>query len=208
MTDRSVIKNTRRPEARPSEILTAALDLFVEKGFTATRMEDVASRAGLSKAAIYLYFKDKTALLQALVNAVAGANLAAAREAVSRHEGPAGPLLRQIVMLMAGRFVESRLPELIKVVISESRAHPELGRLYLDGVIRQGLPMFEEVVRRGMASGEFRPVDPGFAVKAMIGPMLLAAIWRTVFEPLGAESLDVEAFAGQHIDSFLRGLAP
>ena len=80
MTDRPVINSrTRRPEARPAEILAAALDLFAEKGFSATRMEDVAARAGLSKAAIYLYFKDKMALLKALVNEMAGANLAVAK---------------------------------------------------------------------------------------------------------------------------------
>ncbi len=91
MTDRPVTTRARRPDARPSEILAAALELFAEKGFSATRMEDVASRAGLSKAAIYLYFKDKMALLQALVNEMAGANLATARhiaEKATRDRSP------------------------------------------------------------------------------------------------------------------------
>ncbi|WP_373504880.1 TetR family transcriptional regulator [Aestuariivirga sp.] len=207
MTDRPVTTRTRRPEARPAEILSAALDLFAEKGFSATRMEDVASRAGLSKAAIYLYFKDKMALLKALVNEMAGANLAVAKGFAEAHEGPVGPLLQTILTFMARQLRDTRFPELMKVVISESRAHPDVGKLYLDSVVSQGLPIFEGVIRRGIAAGEFRDIDPALAVKAMIAPMLLAAIWKTVFEPLGAEALDIEAYVAQHVETFLRGIA-
>ncbi len=209
MSDHSVInQRSRRPEARPSEILSAALDLFAEKGFAATRMEDVASRAGLSKAAIYLYFNDKMALLQALVKAMAGDNLATAKELVENAEGPVAPLLRQILMFLADRLRETRLSELIKIVISESRAHPDVGRIYLESVISQGLPLFEALIRRGIAQGEFRDIDPRFAVKGLIGAMLLAAIWKSAFEPLGAGALDIEAYAAQHIDVYLKGMAP
>jgi hypothetical protein len=96
----------------------------------------------------------------------------------------------------------------MKVVISESRAHPEIGQLYLDNVIRHGLPLFEGLIARGVAAGEFRSLDPSFAAKSLISPMLLAAIWKTVFEPLGAESLDIEGLARQHVDVLLKGMAP
>src|SRR5437763_1426586 len=100
MTDHSVIsRRTRRPEARRAEILAAALDLFAEKGFAATRLEDVASRAGLSKAAIYLYFKDKTSLLMAVVEAAVGARLDMAQALVAGHAGPVAPLFTAILAL-------------------------------------------------------------------------------------------------------------
>jgi AcrR family transcriptional regulator len=143
MTDRSVTNpRQRRPEARPAEILSAALDLFAEKGFSATRMEDVASRAGLSKAAIYLYFNDKMALLQALVKDMASANLLVASQIAAQHQGPIAPLLRQIMLFLASQLRNTRFPELMKVIISESRAHPDIGRLYLENVIGEGLPLF------------------------------------------------------------------
>lgn len=209
MTDRSVInQKPRRPDARPAEILAAALELFAERGFSATRMEDVAKRAGLSKAGVYLYFEDKMALLKALVTEMAGANISVARGIVEKHEGPVAPLLATIFTFLARQLRDTRFPELIKVVISESRAHPDVGRLYLDSVIAQGLPLFEGLIRRGIASGEFRAVDAGHAVKTLIAPMLLAAIWKTVLEPLGAEALDVESYATQHMDICLKGLAP
>ncbi len=208
MTDRSVTNGkSRRPQARPTEILAAALELFAEKGFSATRMEDVAARAGLSKAGVYLYFKDKTALLKALVNEMAGANIGVARVIVENHQGPLSPLIATILAFLARQIRDTRFPELIKIVISESRAHPEVGQFYLDAVVRQGLPLFEELIRRGIASGEFRAVDPANTARAMIGPMLLAVIWKTVLEPIGAEALDIEAYAAQHAEIFLRGIA-
>ena len=207
MTNQSVITGKpRRPEARPTEILGAALELFAEKGFSATRMDDVAARAGLSKAGVYLYFKDKTALLKALVEEMAGANVAVARGIVEAHQGPVSPLIATILAFLASQLRHTRFAELVKIVISESRAHPDVGRLYLDSVIGQGLPLFEGLIRRGIASGEFRAVDPGFAARAMMGPMLLAIIWKTVFEPIGAEALDIEGFAAQHADIFLKGI--
>lgn len=206
MTDQSVIK--RRPSARPSEILAAALDLFTERGFNGTRMEDVAARAGLSKAAIYLYFNDKSALLEALVRDTVLTNLSAARTMAEGHQGPVSELLIAVMGFMAGRMTGSRLPDMIKLVISESRAHPDVGRFYLDNVINQGLPFFETIIRRGIDSGEFRAVDPHLAVRSMVAPMLFAAIWRSVFEPLGAERLDMEVFVKHQQGMLLRGLRP
>jgi AcrR family transcriptional regulator len=198
----------RRPDDRPREILDAALDLFSERGFSATRLEDVASRAGLSKASIYLYFNDKTSLLKAVVESVASPNLAQAGDLVAAHKGPVAPLLQQLLGFMAGRMRQTRLPDLIKLVISESRAHPELGRFYLEHVIGKALPMFQSLIERGIASGEFRAIDARLTVKCLIGPMLLGAIWKSVFEPLGAEPLDIEALARHQGELITRALQP
>jgi AcrR family transcriptional regulator len=209
MTDQlEITSRKRRPEARPAEILEAALDLFTERGFKATRLEDVASRAGLSKAAIYLYFKDKTSLLMALVQAMAGANIDLASGMIAQHQGPVAPLLRQLLGFMAGRIDQSRMPDLMKLVISESRAHPEIGRFYLDNVIGKGLPLFESVIERGVSTGEFRKVDTRLTVKCLVGPMVLAAIWKSAFEPIGAEPIDISALAAHDADLIIRALQP
>ena len=209
MTNQSEITvRKRRPAARPTEILEAALDLFTERGFNATRLEDVASRAGLSKAAIYLYFNDKTSLLTALVQATVGANISIAGDMIDKHQGPVAPLVRQLLGFMAGRMQETRMPDLIKLVISESRAHPEIGRFYLDNVIGKALPLFQSLIERGMASGEFHKVDPRLTVKCLVGPMLLGAIWKSAFEPIGAEPLDLAALAAHDADLIIRALQP
>ena len=209
MTDQSeTILRKRRPEARPAEILEAALDLFTERGFNATRLEDVASRAGLSKAAIYLYFNDKTSLLTSLVQATVGVNISLASDMIAKHQGPVTPLLRQLLGVMAGRMQETRMPDLIKLVISESRAHPQIGRFYLDNVIGKGLPLFQSLIERGIASGEFREVDPRLTAKCLVGPMLLGAIWKSAFEPIGADPIDISALAAHDADLIIRALQP
>lgn len=209
MTDQSVIKKRqRRPDARPAEILAAALQLFSEKGFSAARMEDVARRAGVSKGVIYLYFADKTALLKALVQQAIGGQINMAAQLIDQHQGAVAPLIGQIIAMFATRLRDTELANIIKLVISESRAHPDIGRFYLDNVIRVAMPHMERLIARGVATGEFRAVDPSLAVKCLMGPMLLGAIWRTVFEPLGAETLDPAALATLQADIFTRGLTP
>jgi AcrR family transcriptional regulator len=200
------IKQRRAPAERPGEILDAALALFVEKGFAATRLEDVALRAGLSKAAIYLYFEDKTALFQGVVRQAIASNLGTVEAMLGNHRGAVADLLPRILEFMAGRIEHTPLAAVAKLVISESRAFPEIGRFYLKEVIGRGLPLLEGLIRRGIAQGEFRPVDPAMTVRSLVGAMLLAGIWRTVFEPLGGEKLDVTALARHHADLMLRAL--
>jgi AcrR family transcriptional regulator len=201
-------KQRRAPTERPQEILDAALALFVEKGFAATRLDDVAARAGLSKAAIYLYFADKTALFQGVVRQAIASNIITVEAMLAAHRGPVAPLLPRILDFMASRIEETPMAAVAKLVIAESRAFPEIGRFYLKEVIGRGIPLMEGLIARGIAQGEFRKVDPGLTVRTMVGPMLLAVVWRTVFEPIGAEKLDVRALARHHADLMLHALRP
>src|SRR5258707_10036802 len=201
-------KQRRAPAQRPGEILDAALALFVEKGFAATRLDDVAERAGLSKAAIYLYFEDKTALFQGVVRQAVAVNLDTVSAMVKAHRGPVAELLPRILEFMAGRIDQSPIAAVAKLVISESRAFPEIGRFYLKEVIGRGLPLLEGLIVRGMEQGEFRLVDPAMTVRSIVGAMLLAGIWRTVFEPIGADKLDIKALARHHADLMLHALKP
>lgn len=201
-------KQRRAPAKRPGEILEAALALFVEKGFAATRMDDVAARAGLSKAAIYLYFEDKTALFQGVVQQAIGNNLLTVEALAKAHQGPVAALIPGILDFMASRVEDTPMASIAKVVIAESRAFPEIGRFYLKEVIGRGIPIFEGLIARGVESGEFRKVDPMLTVRSLIGPMLLSIVWKTVFEPIGAEKLDTRALARHHADLMLHALRP
>jgi AcrR family transcriptional regulator len=201
-------KQRRAPTKRPGEIIEAALALFVEKGFAATRLDDVAARAGLSKAAIYLYFEDKTALFQGVVRQAIGGNLLTVEALAKAHQGPVATLIPAILDFMASRVEDTPMASIAKVVIAESRAFPEIGRFYLKEVIGRGIPIFEGLIARGVESGEFRKVDPMLTVRSLIGPMLLSIIWKTVFEPIGAENLDARALARHHADLMLHALRP
>jgi AcrR family transcriptional regulator len=201
-------KQRRAPTERPQEILDAALALFAEKGFAATRLDDVARHAGLSKAAIYLYFDDKTALFQGVVRQAVVSNLGTVEAMLAQHHGPVAALIPRILEFMAARIEETPLAAVAKLVIAESRAFPEIGRFYLKEVIGRGFPLMESLIARGIAQGEFREVDPAMTVRSIIGAMLLGGIWRTVFEPIGAEKLDIRAMARHHADLMLHALQP
>ena len=133
-------------------------------------------------------------------------NLDAAVTMAGDHRGPVMPLLRNLLQYLGQRLAQGRLPDLIKLIISESRTHPDLGRLYLERVVSRAFPFFRSLIERGVASGEFRAVDADLAARSLIGPMLLAAVWKSVFEPIGADPLDSEALARQHADILANGL--
>jgi AcrR family transcriptional regulator len=202
------VKQRRAPAERPQEILNAALAQFVETGFAGTRLDDVARRAGLSKAAIYLYFDDKLSLFQGVIRQAITANLMTVETMLAAHRGPVADLLPRILEFMAGRIEDTPMASIAKLVIAESRAFPEIGQFYLKEVIGRGLPLLEGLIARGIKQGEFRKVDPAMTVRSLIGAMLLAGLWRTVFEPIGAEKLDVRAMARHHADLMLHALRP
>ena len=202
------LKQRRAPTERPKEILDAALELFVERGFAGTRLDDVAERAGLSKAAIYLYFEDKMALFQGVIRQAVISNFSMVETMLAAHRGSMAELIPPMLQFMASRIEETPLASIAKLVIAESRAFPEIGRFYLKEVIGRGIPLFEGLIRRGIAQGDFRAVDPMLTVRSIVGPMLLAVLWKTVFEPIGAEKLDVKALARHHADLMLHALRP
>ena len=202
------VKQRRAPAERPQEILNAALAQFVETGFAGTRLDDVARRAGLSKAAIYLYFDDKLSLFQGVIRQAITANLMTVETMLAAHRGPVAELLPRILEFMAGRIEDTPAASIAKLVIAESRAFPEIGHFYLKEVIGRGLPLLEGLITRGIAQGEFRKVDPAMTVRSLMGALLLAGLWRTVFEPIGAEKLDVRAMARHHADLMLHALRP
>jgi AcrR family transcriptional regulator len=197
----------RRKDARPQEILDAALALFAEKGFAATRMDDIASRAGVTKGTIYLYFDSKEEVFKSLVRESIGMTLSSVVESAGAFEGSARALL-ELVLRTVGRFIlTSDRIVLPKIILAEAGNFPELVRFYRNEIIEKGLTLLSSVFARGIASGEFRnDVKPEHAARLAIAPVLLAALWRTTFAPLEAEPYDLEGLIEAHLAVFLRGL--
>lgn len=170
-------------------------------------MADIASHAGLSKGSIYLYFKDKNAVLKALIETLAGPQVDVASALFSATAGPVAPQITAFLLALGTRIETTRVSELVKILISEARAHPEIGQFFLQHILTRALPLLQSAIARGVESGEFRPVDPALVAKCVMGPMILSAVWKTVLHPLGAEALDARALARQHADLIVNGLA-
>jgi len=196
----------RRKEARPAEILAAALETFVAHGYAATRLDDVARRAGVTKGTMYLYFKGKEALFKAVVSEALVENIMRGERLVDEHEGGTRELLERILaswLDSIGRPPASGIP---KLMIAEAANFPDLGRFYYDEVVRRGQRLLGRVIRRGIERGEFRPVPVEHAVRLAIAPILLGAVLKHSFHACSGDELDPRENLAHHLDVFLRGI--
>ena len=198
----------RRKDARPQEILEAALQVFAEKGFAAARMDEIAQRARVSKGTIYLYFESKEAVFRALIQATLVRRVADLVALVRDHKGPIAPLLRELLLRLGHFLSTSDLVVLPKMVIAEAGNFPDLARIYREEVVERGLTLFGGLLQTGMDRGEFRKVPVHHAVRLCMAPLLLAAIWRTTFAPLDREPYDYAGLIDAHVTTLLRGLQP
>jgi len=190
---------------RRADILAAAQAAFNERGFAATRMEDIAARVGVSKAALYLQFPSKEALFEALTSEIIEAMLPEVAPG-DFGDAPAPRLLRMFVAGIAERLARPEMAFVARVIIGEGMNFPGLARFYHEHAILKGLGIAERIIRHGVTRGEFACADPVLAARSVVGAVLLAALWRIVFEPVGAEALDVPALAMVHADTLLNGL--
>ena len=201
-------KFRRRPADRPAEILAAALEVFAERGFQAARLEEVAKRAGVSKGALYLYFETKADLFRAVVTTAISPNLEHVK-ALASSAVPFEQAARMGVGMLARTVVtDRRITGVVKLVIAESRNHPELATIWHETVVEPGVRLLSGLITAAQARGEVRPGDPRLFAFGLMGPMVLSMVWRETFEPIGARPLDVPALAEQHLDTVLRGMRP
>ncbi len=197
----------RRKDARPGEILDAALDLFVEKGFAATRLEDVAQRAGVSKGTVYLYFDSKEDLFKAVIRSGMVRAIEEAERRVAAYPGSASDLLRELYTAWWQNIGGTKLAGIPKLMISEAQNFPELARFYYEEVIQRGSQLFARTIERGVERGEFRPVNVDYAVRALVSPLIMRAIIEHSFLPCaGPEDFDVPAYFDHTLGLVLDGL--
>jgi AcrR family transcriptional regulator len=196
----------RRKDERPGEIIAAALAVFAERGFAAARLEDIAARAGVSKAALYLYFPTKQDLFRAVVTEAVAPNLAPIQAAEESYDGPLEALVRFLLPTLARTAAAPDISAVIKVVIGESRNFPELARVWHDALVAQALGAVAGLIAKAQERGEVKVGDPRVFALSLVSPILLGVIWRETFVPIGAAPFDLEALAVQHAETALRGM--
>ena len=196
---------SRRKEARPSELTAAALDLFVERGFAATRLDDVAARAGVSKGTLYLYFDSKEALFKAVIEEGIVPALAAAEQRLAGHDGSSAELLRSLLFGWWQQIGGTPLAGVIKLIISESRNFPDVAQYYHDNVIQRGRSLLRAALTRGMESGEFRRMDAESCIDVIIAPLLMLVVWRYSFCFCGND-IEPKEYLDTHFDLLINGL--
>lgn len=206
--DDNLVRRERRKEARPGELLDAALDLFVEKGFAATRSEEVAARAGVSKGTLFLYFPSKEELFKAVVRENISGRFAEWKEEFANFDGTTADMVRYCMNVWWDRLGATRASGITKLMISEARNFPELAAFYQQEVIRPGIELIRRILQRGIDRGEFRPVDLDYAVFGLVAPMIFLIMMK---HSLGACSpqdyqLDPKRYVETQVEMLLQGL--
>lgn len=198
----------RRQQTRPRDLLDAALALFVERGFAAARAEDIAARAGVSKATLYLYFRSKEDLLTALMAERFAPGIAIGAQEPS-DAGASPDLLREVLTRWRSALINSHAGGIFKLILTEVRSFPSLAAFWSHEVIEPVRRRVGRIVARGIERGEFRPVDPGLVVHALVLPILFMCLHR---HAIGAgvpddALMNAPDLFTRHLEFVLEGLA-
>ena len=201
-------KRERRKDARPGELLDAALDLFVEKGFAATRAEEVAARAGVSKGTLFLYFPSKEELFKAVVRENMSGRFQEWKEEFETFEGSSADMVRYCMKVWWERVGATKASGITKLIISEARNFPELAAFYQQEVIKPGQDLIRGILKRGVDSGEFHVPDLDYALFSITAPMIFLIMMK---HSLGAcvpqdYPLDPERYVASQAETLLHGL--
>ncbi|HEY3431758.1 MAG TPA: TetR/AcrR family transcriptional regulator [Rhodocyclaceae bacterium] len=196
----------RRKEARPGELLAAALALFVERGYSATRLDDVAARAGVTKGTLYLYYDNKEALFKAVVENSIVPVIDEAERMLAEHQGTMADLLRKMLFSWWERVGSTELGGICKLIISEAGNFPDVAAYYHGTVIARAQRIIRQVLESGVERGEFRPIDIETAFHVIFAPLLMLAIWTNSFAVCGA-GIDPVRYLETTIDLTLNGLS-
>lgn len=196
----------RRKEARPQELLASAIELFVERGFAATRLEDVARRAGVSKGTLYLYYANKEDLFKAVVRQSIVPMIDDAEASVAEFDGHSVELLRHVILSWWHRIGSTKASGISKLILAESDNFPELARFYQEEVMTRRMRMISNMLERGIRRGEFRAIDVPQTAQVLIAPLLMLSTWKHTVAPCERCDLQPEAFLAAFIDITLHGL--
>ncbi len=196
-----------RKIAGPDDILAAALRVFAATGYSRARLEDVAREAGISKAALYLYFDGKQAIFEALVRSAVVPNVERLEALVAGWQGNSADLLRNLIQAIGRLVIESELSAFPKLIVAEAANFPDLAQFYRTQVIERVLGVLASIVSRGVASGEFRPADPALSARLVIAPLLFSTLWKTCFVRDDEPRFDPAPLLSLHVETLIRGLA-
>ena len=180
---------------RRDAILAAALEEFSARGFEATRLDDVASRAGIAKGTIYLYFRDKETLFQELIRAML-TPLVGTLEAMGAVDMPLAVLADQLVDVFVREVYETRRKDVVRLMITEGRRFPKIAEFYYREVLSHIMAAVRAIIRRAAARGEVPEALVEFP-QILVAPGLVAVIWSGLFERF--EPLDVRAMMKTHV---------
>jgi AcrR family transcriptional regulator len=199
-------RRQRDRETRESEILDAAFAEFAAHGYAATRLEDVARRAGVAKGLPNFYFASKEALFKAVLRRLVLPDWSAIEARFEQSDGSIAASLRDLIAVVYERLVRNpRAHQLLRLLVAEGLRFPELTEFYYAELIERALALLRKLLARGVERGEIRPGPILDYPQAIMAPALMAVLWQLLFANL--HPLEVARFFEAHIDLVLNGLS-
>ncbi|MGX5649854.1 TetR/AcrR family transcriptional regulator [Hydrogenophaga sp. YM1] len=203
-----VPRRARRKEARPGELIEAALALFVEKGFAATRVEEVAARAGVSKGTLFLYFPSKEDLFKAVVRETVAGRFPEWSNELAEFQGDSVELVRYAMHTWWERVGMTPASGITKLVMAEAGTFPEIASFYQNEVVAPGHELIKRILQRGIDRGDFREMPLDYAVYSLIAPMIFLLMWKHAMTPCAppSQQIDPLTFIDTQVDLILSGM--
>lgn len=196
----------RRKEDRPAELIAAATDIFIERGYSATKLDDIAEQAGVTKGTMYLYFASKEALFREVVRQGVVDPLLAAQALVEAEEGAAAQTLMNLMRNYVRLLTDSKASGIIKLAMSEANNFPDVAEYYLENAVYRARGIFRHVLAAGIESGEFRPVNLDHVTRLALAPMVYGFVWQHSLLKYEKGKSEPHDYLESHIDIFLRGV--
>lgn len=198
------VRNRRRKQERPDEILDAALAELVANGYGATRIEQVARRAGVAKGTVYLYFPSKEELFKSVVRRSIAGRFRSFGDAAHGFTGSTEELVHGPLRRLLSGFLQSQARGLVRILVAEAHLFPDLAEFYYREVVAPALDALRAVIARGEATGELRPTALPRLPQVLLAPAALVIVWEALFSRY--EALDQEALLDAYLDLLLDGM--
>jgi len=195
----------RRKESRPGEIIEAAFELFADKGFSATRMDEIALKAGVSKGSLYNYFKSKETIFEAVVTEDIIPIIDQVEEEIAANEDSSEDLIRCFILGMTAHTQGTRLDIIPKLIVAESGNFPELTEFFVHQVVKRVRQIVEGIIQRGIERGEIIECDPQITARLLLAPIFHAQIWKYSLKPYD-DTYDLALYIDTHLNIFLNGI--
>ena len=183
-------------EARRQSILAAALTVFASHGFAAARLDDVAARAGVAKGTLYLYFRDKEALFEALVRSAVSPLLQHVRKVATAPEISPLQALETFFALFVKEVLGTERKLLLRLIVAEGPRFPAIAEFYYREVVAHGLGIMRALAERAAREGVFASDAVARFPQLIVAPLLMAVLWDGLFATI--EPLDVDGLLRAH----------
>jgi len=200
-------KFSRRADARPDEVLDAAMLVFAQKGYVGAKMDDIARQAGVSKGTVYLYFPSKEALIEGIIKRAVAPIAEGALPQLAAFEGDPRLPITMLLKTLAGLLSDPDKLAIPRLFLREGMNIPAIAEIYRRDVLDLAIPALTGLVERGIASGHLRAIDPELTVRSIVGPVVAHVALSEVFDIRPKGGLELDRLIDNHLEILFGGIS-